>query len=287
MTAILVIGGTGQIGRALIDSLAPLGVVHAPSRAAFDLTQPDAVRDAIRALQPAIIVNAAGYTAVDRAEGEPELCAALNADAPALIAEEAHRLNAVLVHFSTDYVFAGMKGSPYVETDTPAPLSVYGRTKLAGERAIINATDAALILRTSWVYSAHRRNFVRAILDAARSGRELRVVNDQTGAPTSAVAIARGVARVLTTLSSQPSVRAVSGIYHMSAGGSTTWFDFARTILADCNLRATVTPVSTAAYGAIAARPAYSVLDNTKFAHRFGFVLDPWVHQWRQMVSSI
>lgn len=284
---ILVIGGTGQIGDELVRELAALGTVVAPSRTELELLSAASIREVIGRVRPAIVVNAAGYTAVDHAESEREICAALNADAPACVAAECRRLGAVLVHFSTDYVFDGTKRTPYVETDRPEPLNVYGQTKLAGEEAVAACGGAHLIFRTSWVYSPRGRNFPGAILRLARERDVLSVVNDQVGAPTSAAAIASGTHEVLRVLARErrDSVAGTSGVYHMTAAGSTTWYEFARTILADDPRRdeqvcRDILPITSAEYPTAAKRPAYSVLDNTKLLERFGVRLPTWKEQW-------
>ena len=228
MSGILLLGSTGQVGWELERALTPLGAVTALSRPQLDLRQPDSIRDAIRGTHPEIIVNAAGYTAVDRAESEPDLAMQVNGIAPGIMAEEARRIDALLVHYSTDYVFDGARAEPYVEADEPHPLNVYGRTKLAGERAITAAGGAYLTLRTSWVYGARRPNFVLAILKLAGEKPELSVVEDQIGSPTWARALAAATVEILRN---PRQAREAAGIYHLSAQGHTSRFDFARRIL--------------------------------------------------------
>jgi dTDP-4-dehydrorhamnose reductase len=294
---ILVVGGTGQIGHELVRELGALGTVVAPTRAELELLSAASIREVLGRVRPAIVVNAAGYTAVDAAESEPELCAAINADAPERLAVECKKLGALFVHYSTDYVFDGEKRTPYVETDVTAPLNVYGKTKLAGEACIAASGAAYLIFRTSWVYGLRGRNFVLSILRLSREREVLSVVNDQVGAPTSAPAIAAASTAVLRVLAGErtPDRRdnsfAGSGVYHMTAGGSTTWFEFARTILADDPRRAeqvcrTVAPITSAGYPTLARRPAYSVLDNTKLNERFGVRLSTWQEQWTTSVRE-
>lgn len=296
-STILVVGGTGQIGQELVRELAALGRVVAPARAELELLSAASIRDVLSRVQPAIVVNAAGYTAVDSAESERELCAAINADAPALLAAECERLGAVFVHYSTDYVFDGAKPTPYVETDAPAPLNVYGQTKLAGEAAVAATGGANLVFRTSWIYSARGRNFPLSILRLARERDELSIVNDQVGAPTSAAAIAAGTLGVLRALIADGTGdlrergEAAAGVYHMTAGGSTSWFEFARTILADDPRRdeqvcRAIVPITSVEYPAPASRPAYSLLDNTKLFERFGIALPSWRSQWADFVAS-
>ena len=294
--AVLVLGGTGQIGHEIVRELAWLGTIAAPSRHEVDLEKPAAVRDLVRRTKPTVVVNAAAYTAVDAAESNEAACLRLNADLPELLAGECRRMGALLVHFSTDYVFDGATRTPYAETDEPHPLGVYGASKLAGEQAITAHGGAYLIFRTSWVYAARGRNFALTILRLAREREELRVVNDQVGAPTSAPAIAAGVSRVLRTLCDASDFRAAgeaaAGLYHMSASGSTTWFEFAKTILADDPRRGdqicrSIRPITTAEYPTPAARPAYSVLDNTKLAAQFGVRLESWSAQWRAVAGQL
>ncbi len=254
----------------MIAALAPHGVVIAPSRTELDLLDHDSIRRVVRAVEPEIIINAAAYTAVDRAEDEPELAWRVNVEATSVLAREAH--GSLLVHFSTDYVFDGAKATPYLETDAAAPLNVYGRTKLESERAA-SACASHLVLRTSWVYSTERQNFVRTMRRLAGEGRALRVVNDQVGAPTSASAIADAVSRIVA----HPSVLEARGVYHLTAGGSTTWYDFAREILGDS---AVILPVSSDEYDARARRPRNSLLDNSKVERQFGVRLPPWREAW-------
>lgn len=287
---ILITGATGQIGHELVRELSALGSVVAPPRSMLDLESPTSIRSAIHEIQPTLVVNAAAYTAVDLAESEPERCALMNTAAPEILAQECRKLGAALVHFSTDYVFDGTKQSPYSETDQTAPLSVYGRTKRDGEEAVAAAGGAFLIVRTTWVYGIRGKNFPMTILRLAREREELKIVNDQVGAPTSSLAVANGVSQMLRVIGRQSdpigAFAASSGIYHMTASGSTTWYDFARRILADDprsveHVCRTVRPTTSAEYAQPAQRPAYSVLDNTKLAQRFGVTLPPWTEQWR------
>jgi dTDP-4-dehydrorhamnose reductase len=276
----LLLGASGQVGHELARELSAFGRVAAPTSSELDLTSPSAIRDVVRNSRPLLIVNAAAFTAVDAAESNAERCAAINAEAPGVLAEEAEKNGAYLVHFSTDYVFDGTKTTPYLETDDTHPLGVYGRTKRDGEVAVVANCQRHLIFRTAWVYSARGKNFVLTMRRLARERDVLSVVNDQVGAPTSAPAIAAGVMQVLRVLQREPDrVTDVSGIYHMTAGGSTTWFEFARSILAD-EPRVTVRPITTAEYPTPAKRPAYSVLDNSKLERVFGVRLPSWRDQW-------
>jgi dTDP-4-dehydrorhamnose reductase len=265
---ILLVGRNGQVGRELARSLEPLGHVQALGRDQLELTDPNAIRKTVRAAAPEVIVSAAAYTAVDRAESEPDLAFSVNANAPGVLAAEAARLGALLVHYSTDYVFDGAKSGPYTEADAPHPLNVYGASKLAGEQAIAASGCRYLVLRTSWVYGPHGSNFMLTILRAARERPELRVVDDQVGAPTSSAAIARATAQLLAT---RP-----EGLYHMTAAGRTSWYGFACAILARAGLRTPVVPIPTDQYPTAARRPRNSLLDNSRLGAAFGVTLAPW-----------
>jgi dTDP-4-dehydrorhamnose reductase len=296
---ILLIGKSGQVGSALCRSLPRVGDVTAFDRSRLDLSKPDEVRTVIRSLRPELIVNAAAYTAVDRAESEPELAHAINADAPGTIAEEAREIGAAVVHYSTDYVFDGTKTTPYIETDPTNPLGVYGKTKLAGEQAIQQSGVPHLILRTAWVYAREGRNFVLTILRLASEREELRIVRDQIGAPTSSVAISEATTNVLSRIHKRDDARAalstVSGIYHMTASGETSWYDFANAILEEAreskspaapwlsdatNQRPLVvrrvTPIATSEYPTPARRPLHSVLSNALLESTFETHLPDW-----------
>ena len=281
---ILLTGRNGQVGWELERKLAPLGEVIATDRATLDLADPDAIRRAAREAKPQVIVNAAAYTAVDQAESEPELAMQINGIAPGILADEAKRLGALLVHYSTDYVFDGEKATPYVEDDPPNPINVYGKTKLEGERAIQGFGCRHLILRTSWVYGPRGRNFLLTILRAARERPELRVVSDQVGAPTSSLAIAQATGEILR----QSSGRAVfTGIYHMSASGQATWYDFAVAILAEARLPTPIVPISSEQYPTAARRPGNSLLDNSKLAATVGTRLPSWREQLTGVMAEL
>ena len=291
---IVVTGATGQIGYEAVRELAPLGKVVGLTRADLDLASPAAIRDAIRSLRPRVIVNAAAYTGVDRAESERELCAAINAAAPAVLAEEAQRVRALLVHYSTDYVFDGSKGAPYTETDRPAPLNVYGATKLAGEQAIQASGAAYVILRTSWVYGARGTNFLRTMLRLARERTELHVVNDQVGTPTWSRSIASTTADIVEYELSRGEdfAAGLSNLYHLAAAGSTTRYQFALCILAGDPRRheqicRAVIPVSTAEHPTAARRPPYSVLDCTAFGNRYRQSLMGWRSQLERVLEEL
>ena len=283
---LLVLGAQGQVGFELVRSLAPLGRVVAMTRAECDLADPVGAAAAVRAIAPSVVVNAAAYTAVDRAEEEPELCARVNGEAPGRLAEAAAACGAPFVHYSTDYVFDGDKPAPYTEADAPNPLGVYGRTKLAGERRVAEAAPAGLVFRTTWVYATRGRNFLRTMLRLARERDELRVVADQRGAPTWARALADGTAQVVGAALRAPGgalgyTAARAGVYHMSAAGETTWHGFAEAALAGDPARAEqratrVIPIGTADYPTPARRPANSVLDSSSLAEAFGVRLPDW-----------
>jgi dTDP-4-dehydrorhamnose reductase len=277
---ILLTGRTGQVGWELHRCLAPLGEVVAPERAALDLGRPDTVAAMVRSLRPDVIVNAAAYTAVDRAESDPEACFAANAQAVAVLAQEAARLGALLVHYSTDYVFDGAKRSPYVESDPTAPINTYGRSKLAGEEAIARSGCRSLILRTSWVYAMRGSNFVRTMLRLARERPQLRVVSDQVGAPT----WARDIAQATRAALDRPAP--LEGLFHVTAAGATTWFQFAQRIFALSGLATPVVPIPTSEYPTPAARPAYSVLDSSCFAAAAGFRIGAWAERLQVCMSE-
>jgi dTDP-4-dehydrorhamnose reductase len=267
-----------------VPALSPLGEVRAFDRQGLDLLDLNSIRTAVEREKPDIIVNAAAYTAVDRAEIERETAFAVNAAAVGILAEQAKKSDALLIHFSTDYVFDGEKPSPYVETDSPNPLNVYGRSKLEGERAVAASGCRHFIFRTSWVYAPGGRNFVRAILAAAKSKPELKVVNDQHGAPTSSEAIAAAVARIL---GKPGTLQEPGGVYHLSAAGETTWHGFAMELLSMQGLTTPVMGISTAEYGAPARRPKNSLLDNAKLLRTFGVALADWREGLREVSSKI
>jgi dTDP-4-dehydrorhamnose reductase len=282
---ILITGCDGQVGWECERSLQVLGEIVGVARARCDFAQAGAIQALVRATGPDLIVNAAAYTAVDRAEAESDLAYAVNAAAPAILAEEAGRIGASLIHLSTDYVFDGAKPTPYTEDDTCNPLSVYGRTKLRGEQAVLASGAPALVLRTSWVYAMRGRNFLRTILRLAREREELRIVDDQWGAPTWARSIAAGIAAVVARAGRDRATLAASfkargGLFHMSAAGRTNWHQFAEHFLeriADPERRLrTIVPISGREYAAPARRPANSVLDNARLSRAWGIALPPW-----------
>lgn len=297
-TKILLIGKNGQVGVDLLSVLPTLGDLAALDRRQLDLTRPEEIRRAIREIQPHIIVNAAAYTAVDQAENDEALAQAINAEAPALMAQEANKIGAALVHYSTDYVFDGSKNAPYEESDPANPINAYGRTKLAGENGIRASGAPHLIFRTSWVYATRGRNFLLTILRLATQREELRIVRDQFGAPTWSREIARATAEVLGRLMEEGDVASAlarsSGTYHMTAAGVTNWHEFARAILEEASrlppdtpwfaaatgglpfLARLVSPIGTPEYPTPARRPAYSVLSNARLERSFGVHLSDW-----------
>jgi dTDP-4-dehydrorhamnose reductase len=286
---VLVTGARGQVGTELARALGDRCELIAVDRATLDLADAAAIRRTVREIAPGAIVNTGAYTAVDRAESEADIAQAVNGVAPGVLAEEARACGALLVHFSTDYVFDGTKPQPYVESDPVAPLSVYGRTKLAGEQAITATGCAHLTLRTSWVYGAHGKNFMLTMLRLAKDRTELRVVADQRGTPNSSRQLARYVAHVLSRGEDRVNETAIerakraSGIYHASASGAVTWHGFAQAIFEGWARRASagfrvpsVVPITTAEYPTPARRPANSVLLAQRFATVFELDLPDW-----------
>jgi len=296
--AILITGKNGQVGRELRRMLPSLGEVTALDRQQLDLSNPEEIRRVIRAARPDLIVNAAAYTAVDKAESDEAAARAVNAEAPAVMAEEAKKLGACLVHYSTDYVFDGSKGKPYDENDATNPLNIYGKTKLEGEQGIQQSGVQHLIFRTEWVYATEGRNYLLTMLRLAAQREELRIVRDQIGAPTWSAAIALATARVLDRIygadQGRLSLPEIGGVYHMTAAGETTWFEFARTILEEAGtmdagtpwfaaatshrplIVRRVVPIRTDEYPTPARRPSYSVLSNARLFRTFSVRLPDW-----------
>jgi dTDP-4-dehydrorhamnose reductase len=279
--SILIFGEHGQLARALARTYSARGdVVRTAGRAAVDIGDRPAVMAAAAAFRPHLVVNAAAYTAVDRAEDEAELAFRINRDGAGHVAAAARQAGAPVIHVSTDYVFDGEKRTPYVETDAPAPLSVYGRSKLAGEQAVAAAHPHHVIVRTSWLCSPEGSNFVKTMLRLAAERREIAVVDDQWGAPTFAADLAEGIAAIGDHLMSTSDPGAVAGVYHATGSGATTWCRFAAAILGraaamgapSCHVR----PIATADYPTRARRPANSRLDCNKLAAAFGVRLPPW-----------
>jgi len=275
---ILIFGRVGQVGWELRHKLACLGQVASVDFPEIDFSKADTIREAIRAAEPNVIVNAAAYTAVDKAEASPDPAWALNATGPAVIAEEAKRLGALMVHYSTDYVYDGSKQGSWVETDAPGPLNVYGETKLAGDEAIAAAGGDYLILRTSWVYGARGANFLLTMLRLAKERPELRIVDDQTGSPTTSECIAQATADILAQVLSPrgDGMAGRSGVYHLTNSGATTWFGFAKEFLSKQPVCPKLTPIPASEYPVPAKRPVNSVLCCEKLAEAFGVRMPSW-----------
>lgn len=293
---ILLLGKNGQLGWELQRSLSVIGYVTALDRHdqnyCGDLSNPEGLIEAVRLLKPDVIVNAAAYTAVDKAESEPELAHLINATIPGVLAEEAAKLGTWLVHYSSDYVFDGSGNRPWVETDHPAPLSVYGTSKLEGERSIQQAGCKYLILRTSWVYAARGNNFAKTMLRLAQERERLTVINDQVGAPTGADLLADVTAHVIRYLQHYPQY---TGLYHCVASGETNWYEYAqfvieqaRKIRPDLSIKTReIIPILTSAYPTPANRPLNSRLDTHKLQDTFNFVLPPWQQGVTRMLTEI
>jgi len=277
----LLIGGEGQVGWELRRTLAPLGTIHAPPRSDLDLESADSIIRVVRETRAQLIVNAAAYTAVDKAETDVDTATRVNGDAVGILAEEAKRGGSVLVHYSTDYVFGGNKACPYIETDEPDPINVYGHSKLLGEKRIQEVNPPHLIFRTSWVYGSRGRNFLLTIQKLARERSLLKVVDDQTGCPTWCRLIAEATAHVAAKFATAQGLdpawlQVHGGLYHLTAQGSTTWYEFARAILGGDEGQARVKAIPSAEYPTPARRPRNSVLDNGKLRRAFGIELPDW-----------
>jgi dTDP-4-dehydrorhamnose reductase len=291
MGGVLVTGGSGQLAQALKRAAAgfaePVLVVGRP---AFDFDRPESLADAIRAHAPSLVVNAAAWTAVDAAEAEPAAAERANASGPATIAAICSDLRIKLIHVSTDYVYDGEKGAPYVETDTPNPTGVYGATKLAGERRVLERLPEAVILRTSWVYAQAGRNFVLTMLNAGKRMPELRVVADQQGCPTNADDLAQAVLGVARRMLDEPD-RDFGGVYHAAGAGSVSWHGFAEAIFdvaaAHGRPRPVVHAIATADWPTLAKRPPDSRLDCSRLAEIFGVRLPEWQPSLRRAVNAM
>lgn len=305
---ILLTGKSGQVGREMLPLLPQLGEMVALGRDQLDLSKPDEIRRTIREVRPQLIVNAAAYTAVDRAETDQSMAHEVNAEAPELMAVEAKKIGAVLLHYSTDYVFDGTKISPYDEEDFTNPINAYGKTKLAGEQAIRASGVPHLIFRTAWVYATQGKNFLLTILRLATEREELRIVSDQVGSPTCASELAAATCKILARIIEKNRGQFVfsgaGGTYHMSAAGQTTWYEFARAILDEA--RATshaqgwlaeatkgrpciarrVIPISTEEFHSPTHRPAYSILSNSRMTQTFGLSLPEWRAQLKGCFAS-
>lgn len=291
MQNILIIGKDGQVGRELQRSVATLGTVQALGRESIDLAQPHQVYNVLTQLKPDVIINAAAYTAVDRAESEPELAYAINAQAVQKIAEYAQQANALMVHYSTDYVFDGNQNTPYTEQTLTAPKGVYGSSKRAGEEAIQNLNPAHFIFRTSWVYAAHSNNFLRTMMRLAMERDQLQVVDDQIGTPTSAALVADITALALWAYQQK---QLQPGLYHLTASGQTSWHGFAHFIvqtMVEAGLQPKVSPdqvlaIPTSDYPTPAARPAYSCLDNQLLARALAVQFPDWTYHAKLAVGA-
>jgi dTDP-4-dehydrorhamnose reductase len=306
---ILLVGRNGQVGYDLQRLLPAYGELIAVDRQQLDLCVPEAICRTIQEIRPHLIINAAAYTAVDQAEKDEQAAHAINALAPAILAQQAKQIGAALIHYSTDYVFDGTKTTPYGENDATNPLGAYGRTKFAGEQAIRDSGVVHLIFRTAWVYSTRGKNFLLTILRLATQREELRIVKDQIGAPTLSRELAEATAKIASQLSlakggsTEENLTAVSGTYHMTAGGSTNWSEFAAAIIQHASaategkkqpawlvtalngaslMTRHIVPITTAEYPTPARRPPYSVLSNERLAETFGFRLPDWRAQLRR-----
>lgn len=292
---ILLIGKNGQLGYELQRSLASLGEIVAVGSAECNLADAEAIRSLVRSVRPRIIVNAAAYTAVDKAESDVEMAMAVNAKAPGILGEEAARIGAWVIHYSTDYVFDGKSSVPYVETDATNPLGVYGRSKLEGEQALQAALDQYLILRTSWVVGPHGGNFAKTMLRLAAERDSLKVVADQWGAPTSAILLADVTAQVIRQVNIDGEANFPFGLYHLTASGETNWCEYARFVIAAAQIAgkslrlgpADVQPIATAEYPTPAQRPANSRLSTEKFRTTFGLPLPHWEDGVRQVLQQV
>ncbi|MEX2030584.1 MAG: dTDP-4-dehydrorhamnose reductase [Anaerolineales bacterium] len=290
----LVLGKTGQLGAELQRALAPLGPVVALDRSQCDLAVPDSLPQVLRQYPSDVVLNAAAYTAVDRAEAEQDLAQTVNAWAPGVLAAQAQAAGQLLIHYSTDYVFDGSTSRPYTEDDVPRPLSVYGQTKLEGERAVQRACKNYLILRTSWLYSMRRANFVTQVLEWSRKQPALHVVTDQVGSPTWARVIAEATAGILSaTAGDLPVLSLPSGVYHVACAGAVSRWELAREVLrldprpAEQLVSAeAILPARSREFPTPAARPAYSALDSTLVQRRFGLILPAWSDSLRSAMQA-
>ena len=291
---ILIVGAGGQVGMELQRSFAGFGTIVAVDRETFDLADAEQTRALIRHEKPDIILNAAAYTAVDRAESEQDIARAINEVAPGILAEEALQTNALLVHYSTDYVFDGAKRQPWIETDAPNPLSVYGASKLAGERAIQQVGGRYLIFRTSWVYGPHGNNFLLTMLRLAGERDRLSIVDDQIGSPTTSIELSRTTHKIVAGVlaSDFGSTQEWAGLYHMTCADTVTWFGFAQAIFARAAVQLGVRPpelipIRTQEFPTPARRPQYSVLSNRKLFVKFGISLTSWQDALDEVFRSL
>ena len=292
---LLVTGRNGQVGFELTRALSVLGEVVAVDRQSCDMANAEGIRALVRQVKPDVIVNAAAYTAVDKAESEQDTANAINAIAPGILGEEAAKLNALVVHYSTDYIFDGSKSGAYTENDTPNPQSAYGQSKLDGERALVKANPRHLILRTSWVYGAHGGNFAKTMLRLAADRDKLTVVADQFGAPTSAALLADLTAQLIGRYAREGGEKFPYGIYHAVNSGETHWCDYARFVIATAlaagkSLKTTpdnIAPITTAQYPTPAKRPANSRMDTQHFRNTFALHLPPWQESLQHVLQQI
>ena len=292
---ILLTGKNGQVGFELQRALAPLGEVIAVDQTECNLADQDAVRSLVGEIRPDIIVNPAAYTAVDKAESEPEIAFAINGMAPRVLGEEAAKINALVVHYCTDYVFDGVKQTFYTEDDLPNPQSVYGKSKLDGEQALRQRIKNHLVFRTSWVFGAHGNNFAKTMLKLAAERESLNVVADQFGAPTSAALIADVTAQIVGQYQRQKRQDFPFGLYNLVAGGETTWCDFAKTVIKAAHDAGkplklnpeNICPITTAEYPLPAPRPANSRLATHKLEKTFGLRLPPWQEGLNHVLQQI
>jgi dTDP-4-dehydrorhamnose reductase len=291
---IALLGKNGQVGHELLLCCQGLAEITAVGREDLDLQDLAAVARFLEELRPDLVINAAAYTAVDRAEKERDAAVRMNADLPRLLADLCRQHGSALIHYSTDYVYDGVAGEPYAEARQPSPLNFYGVSKLAGDEAIQQSGAAHLIFRTCWVYSARGRNFLRAILDKWSSGGVLRVVNDQVGSPTTASLIAETTAQVIAMVAKDSNSRfsealqPKSGVYHLSASGSASWYDFAKAFLPEyAEQSGRLLPIATSEYPTPARRPAYSVLSTEKLQRTFGLAMPHWSHELRKLLQNM
>lgn len=293
---LLVTGATGQVGWELARSLMPLGEVVALDRSQLDLSKPETLAPIIRTVRPNVIVNAAAYTAVDKAEKEEKLATLINSTSVGVLAQEAQRSEALLLHYSTDYVFDGTKTTAYTEDDTPNPVNAYGRSKLGGETAIQTTDCAHIVLRTTWVYASRGQNFLKTILRLACEQPELKIVADQFGAPTGARSIADATAHIIRqAFKEQQTGKFTSGIFNLAAGGTTSWYGFAEAIirgaarhaLVDSNRLPRITPIPTTDYPLPAPRPSNSRLDSKRLLDRFDIAVPDWQQQLDTILAEI
>jgi dTDP-4-dehydrorhamnose reductase len=291
---VLILGADGQLGTELRDSFGDNNSVMAVGRQVVDLALTDPLRDIVRSVQPEVILNAAAYTAVDRAESEPDVAMAINGHAPRVLAEEARRANALLVHYSTDYVFDGSKAAPWTEQDPTGPLNVYGASKLAGEAAVQEVGGRYLIFRTSWVYGPQGKNFLLTMLRLGRERDRLTIVDDQFGAPTTSMELAGATRKIVDGVLAGRFGGAEQwvGLYHMTCQGVTTWCGFAEAIFARAGRlldgrTPNIVPIPSGEYPTPAKRPRNSVLSNARLHERFGIRLQPWESALDEVIQQL